>query len=82
MTAVVREVFRSSKVGTIIGCRVLDGTLRSDIPVKVIRDGEVITHTRIAFFRAGTVVHALCAVKLDGFDDIQVDDVIETEEDQ
>lgn len=40
----VRQVFRISKVGTVAGCYVLEGTVKRGAMVRVIRDGVVI-HT-------------------------------------
>jgi translation initiation factor IF-2 len=40
----VRQVFRISKIGTVAGCYVLDGTVRRNAQVRVLRDNVVI-HT-------------------------------------
>jgi translation initiation factor IF-2 len=40
--AEVRQVFKSSKVGQIAGCYVLDGTIRRGIQVRVVRGGKEI----------------------------------------
>ena len=40
--AEVREVFRSSKFGTVAGCLVVDGYVRRNNPIRVLRDNVVI----------------------------------------
>jgi translation initiation factor IF-2 len=40
--AQVRDVFRSSKIGAIAGCMVLEGTVRRNLPIRVLRDNVVV----------------------------------------
>jgi translation initiation factor IF-2 len=40
--AQVRDVFRSSKYGTIAGCMVLDGVIKRNNPIRVLRDNVVV----------------------------------------
>jgi len=40
----VRQVFKISKIGTVVGCMVLDGVVKRAAQVRVMRDGQVI-HT-------------------------------------
>ncbi len=40
--AEVRDVFRSSKFGTVAGCLVVDGYVRRNNPIRVLRDNVVI----------------------------------------
>lgn len=41
-TAEVKQVFKSSQLGSIAGCLMTDGTIKRDYHAKIIRDGEVI----------------------------------------
>ncbi|MGB3620323.1 translation initiation factor IF-2 [Ketobacter sp. MCCC 1A13808] len=41
-TAEVRDVFRSSKFGAVAGCKVIEGTLYRNKPIRVLRDDVVI----------------------------------------
>ena len=41
-TAEVRQTFRASRIGTIAGSYVTDGTIRRGAPVRIVRDGRVI----------------------------------------
>ena len=49
--AEVREVFRASRVGAIAGCRVVDGEVRRNLPVRVLRDSIVIFEGQIDSLR-------------------------------
>ena len=40
--AEIRQIFRSSKVGNIAGCMVLDGIMRRNAKARLIRDGNVV----------------------------------------
>ena len=40
--ALVQEVFRSSKLGSIAGCKVEDGAVKRNLPIRVLRDNIVI----------------------------------------
>lgn len=40
--AQVREVFRSSKIGAIAGCMVLEGNIKRNNPIRVLRDNVVV----------------------------------------
>ena len=41
-TAEVRDVFRSSKFGAVAGCMVIEGTVKRNKPIRVLRDSTVI----------------------------------------
>jgi translation initiation factor IF-2 len=41
-TAQVRDVFRSSKFGAIAGCMIIEGTVKRNKPIRVLRDNTVI----------------------------------------
>ena len=40
--AEVRDVFRSSKFGAIAGCMVVEGVVKRNLPIRVLRDDVVI----------------------------------------
>ena len=81
--AIIRETFKVSKVGTIGGFMVTSGKVTRDSKVRVIRDGVVIYDGALASLK-----HYKDDVKevtngregglmIDGYNDIQMDDVIE-----
>ena len=82
--AQIREIFRSSKFGTIAGCMVIDGSIRRNNKARLIRDGVVVTETSIASLRRErddvTEVREgfECGMTLSNYSDIKIDDVIET----
>jgi translation initiation factor IF-2 len=84
-TAQVREVFKSSKFGTIAGCLVQSGDIKRNGKARVIRDGAVVAESvNIAGLRRfkDDVTEVRegfeCGINLGNFQDIKVDDVIET----
>jgi len=84
-TAEVREVFRSSKFGNIAGCLVRSGEIRRNSKARLIRDGAVVADNLTVeslkrFKDDATEVREgyECGIGLGSFNDIKVDDVIET----
>ena len=85
ITAIVeiREVFRISKVGNIAGCKVLEGKIRRDSKVRLLRDGIQVFEGNLASLKrfkddvkevdAGYE----CGLSLQGYDDIKVGDILE-----
>ncbi len=86
--AVVRETFRISRVGTIAGCYVTQGTIERSAKVRIIRSGVVVypppersvgLESLKRFKEDSREVREgfECGLKIAGYDDIKVDDVIE-----
>ncbi|MCS6989190.1 MAG: translation initiation factor IF-2 [Chloroherpetonaceae bacterium] len=79
----IREVFRISKVGNIAGCMVLEGTLRRDSKVRLLRDGIQIYDGELASLKRfkddvkEVEAGYECGLSLQGYDDIKVGDMIE-----
>jgi translation initiation factor IF-2 len=82
--AEVRDVFRISKVGAVAGCYVTDGVVERNAQIRVTRGGIVIEKDRrleqlkrfkddAKEVRSGNE----CGMKIDGYDDIKVGDVLE-----
>ncbi|WP_028846474.1 translation initiation factor IF-2 [Thermocrispum agreste] len=85
--AEVREVFKSSKVGTIAGCLVTSGLIRRNAKARLLRDNVVVADDlQIASLRrfkddATEVREGFeCGLTLGKFSDIKVGDVVETYE--
>ncbi|QCI86534.1 translation initiation factor IF-2 [Vagococcus zengguangii] len=80
---VVRETYKVSKVGTIAGCYVLEGSIQRDSGVRVIRDGIVIFEGELASLKrfkddAKEVKMGFeCGAMVENYNDLRVDDVIE-----
>ncbi|HKR50659.1 MAG TPA: translation initiation factor IF-2, partial [Pseudonocardiaceae bacterium] len=85
--AEVREVFRSSKVGTIAGCMVTSGEIRRNAKARLLRDNVVVredfTVSSLRRFKddAASVREGFeCGLTLSSFHDLRVGDEIETYE--
>ncbi|HEY1575065.1 MAG TPA: translation initiation factor IF-2 [Pseudonocardiaceae bacterium] len=84
--AEVRELFRSSRVGTIAGCMVLSGEIRRNAKARILRDGVVVsenqTITSLRRFKddATEVREGFeCGLTV-SFNNLKLQDVIETYE--
>jgi translation initiation factor IF-2 len=81
--AEVRDVFRSSKFGAIAGCMVVDGVIKRNNPIRVLRDNVVIYEGALESLRrfkedvpevkAGTE----CGIGVKNYNDVQPGDQIE-----
>ena len=81
--AEVRDVFRSTKFGTVAGCIVADGYVRRNNPIRVLRNNVVIFQGELESLRrfkddvnevrAGTE----CGIAVQNYNDVQVGDQIE-----
>ncbi len=84
--AEVRTVFKISKVGTILGCMVTDGYIKRANPIRLIRDGIVVYAGKLSSLKrfkddASEVKSGFdCGMGIEGFNDMQVGDVIESYE--
>jgi translation initiation factor IF-2 len=82
-TAQVREVFRSSKFGVVAGCLVMEGTVKRNNPIRVLRESVVIFEGALESLRrfkdeanevrAGTE----CGIGVKNYQDVRVGDQIE-----
>ncbi|HEY0573916.1 MAG TPA: translation initiation factor IF-2 [Pseudonocardia sp.] len=83
--AEVREVFRSSRVGTIAGCMVLSGEIRRNARARLLRDNVVVVENQpvssLRRFKDDAVEVREgfeCGLTLGSFNDLKVGDIIET----
>lgn len=82
-TAKVLSVFRSSKFGTVAGCLVIEGMVKSGNPIRVLRDNVVVHQGDLSSLRrfkddvtevrSGTE----CGIGLKNFNDVHEGDAIE-----
>ena len=81
--AVVRQVFKISKVGAVAGCFVTQGTIERSSKARLIREGREIYKGSIdALKRFKDDVKEVregfeCGIKITNYDDLKTDDVIE-----
>ena len=86
--AEVRQIYKVSRVGTIAGCMVTDGSIKRDCKVRLIREGVVVYEGKLGSLRrfendVKEVTSGFeCGMTIENFNDIKVDDIIEAFEDQ
>jgi translation initiation factor IF-2 len=81
--AEVKDTFRIPKVGTIAGCQVVDGSIKRDSDVRLLRDNVVVFKGKIGSLRrfkddAREVTNGMeCGIGIANYGDIKSGDVIE-----
>ena len=81
--AEIRKLFKVSKVGTIAGCMVTDGYIKSNSLVRILRDGVVVFTGKLASLqREKDQVKEVkagyeCGMLVENFNDIKENDIIE-----
>ncbi len=81
--AQVREVFRSSKTGAVAGCMVIEGNVKRNYPIRVLRDNVVIFEGSLESLRrfkddVAEVRHGMeCGIAVRNYNDIKTGDQIE-----
>ena len=79
----VRDVFKAPKIGSIAGCMVLEGIVKRNLPVRVLRDNIVIFEGAIDSLRrfkddVQEVKNGIeCGIGIKNYNDIKVGDQIE-----
>lgn len=79
----IRETFKISKVGTIAGCYVLDGTITRNTKIRLIRDGVVVYTGELASLKrfkddVKEVKKGFeCGLNIKNYNDIREGDIIE-----
>lgn len=84
--AEVRDVFRSSKFGSIAGCMVVEGQIKRNLPIRVLRNDVVIYEGALESLRrfkedASSVRSGMeCGIGVKNYNDVKVGDKIEVYE--
>ncbi|UCE90491.1 MAG: translation initiation factor IF-2, partial [Pseudomonadota bacterium] len=84
--AEVRDVFRSPKLGAIAGCMVVDGTVKRNNPIRVLRDNVVIYEGELESLRRfkddveEVRMGTECGIAVKNYTDVKVGDQIEVYE--
>ncbi|MBL8768296.1 MAG: translation initiation factor IF-2 [Planctomycetes bacterium] len=79
----IKEVFKVSKLGNIAGCIVRDGIVRRNAQIRLTREGRVIYTGKLESLKrfkedVREVKEGLeCGLRVEGYDDIKVGDVVE-----
>ena len=89
---VIRETYKISRIGTIAGCYVTDGSINRNSFIRLIRDGIVVYPTKEGVTGEISTLKRFkddvkevkkgmeCGITIKNFNDIKVDDVIEVYE--
>ena len=81
--AEVRDVFRSPKMGAVAGCYVIEGVVKRNRPIRVLRDNVVVFEGELESLRrfkddAGEVKAGLeCGIAVKNYNDVKAGDQIE-----
>jgi translation initiation factor IF-2 len=81
--AEVRDVFRSSKFGAVAGCMVVDGVVKRNNPIRVLRDNVVIYQGALESLRrfkddlSEVKAGMECGIAVKNYNDVRVGDHIE-----
>jgi translation initiation factor IF-2 len=84
--AEVRDVFRSTKFGSIAGCMVVEGTIKRNLPIRVLRNEVVIYEGALESLRrfkedAQSVRAGMeCGIGVKNYNDVKSGDMIEVYE--
>ena len=82
-SATIRQIFKFSKVGNIAGVYVIDGIVKNNANVRVIRDGKILIDTKISSIQRGKdqakeVKKGFeCGITLEKYDDFKEGDTFE-----
>jgi translation initiation factor IF-2 len=85
-TVEIREIFKASKVGTIAGSMVTDGSVRRGATVRLVRDGTIVYDGRIGSLRRfkedvrEVTTGMECGIVLESFADVKEGDLLEVYE--
>jgi translation initiation factor IF-2 len=81
--AEVRNIFRIPKVGTVAGCQVIDGIIKRDSEVRLLRDNVVVFKGKVGSLKrfkddAAEVRNGMeCGITIANYGDVKLGDVIE-----
>jgi len=82
----IRDTFKITKVGTIAGCMVLDGTITRNSKIRIVRDGVVVYTGELASLKrykddVKEVARGYeCGLNIQNFNNIEVGDIVEAYE--
>ena len=79
----IREVYKISRIGKVAGCYVLDGKVKRNTSIRLLRDGVVVFTGSLSSLKrfkedAKEVVSGYeCGLTIENYNDIKVGDIIE-----
>lgn len=79
----IKKVFKVSKVGNVAGCIVVDGKVKRDSSIRILRNGVVVYEGKLATLKRykddakEVVAGQECGLGIENFNDIKEDDIVE-----
>ena len=79
----IKKVFKVSKVGNVAGCVVVDGKVRNDANIRLLRNGIVMYEGKLASLKRfkddakEVVTGQECGLGIENFNDIKEGDIVE-----
>lgn len=79
----IKKVFKVAKVGNVAGCVVVDGKVRRDSNIRILRDGVVLYEGKLASLKRfkddakEVVAGQECGLGIENFNDIKEGDIVE-----
>ncbi|MFR4479964.1 MAG: EF-Tu/IF-2/RF-3 family GTPase, partial [Fusobacterium sp.] len=79
----IKKVFKVSKVGNIAGCVVVDGKVKNDSNIRILRDGIVMYEGKLSSLKRykddakEVVAGQECGLGVENFNDIKEGDIVE-----
>ncbi|MDP0494056.1 MAG: translation initiation factor IF-2, partial [Fusobacterium sp. JB021] len=79
----IKQIFKVTKVGNVAGCVVVDGKVRRESNVRILRNGTIVYEGKLASLKRfkddvkEVVAGQECGLGIENFNDIKVDDIVE-----
>ena len=79
----IKKVFKVAKVGNVAGCVVVDGKVKRDSNIRIVRDGVVVYEGKLASLKRfkddakEVVAGQECGLGIENFNDIKEGDIVE-----
>lgn len=79
----IKKVFKVSKVGNVAGCVVVDGKVRNDSNIRILRDGVIVYEGKLSTLKRykddakEVVAGQECGLGIQNFNDIKEGDIVE-----
>ncbi len=79
----IKHIFKVTKVGNVAGCVVIDGKVRRDSNIRIVRNGTIVYEGKLASLKRfkddakEVVAGQECGLGIENFNDIKPDDIVE-----
>lgn len=79
----IKQIFKVTKVGNVAGCVVVDGKVKKESNIRILRNGTIVYEGKLASLKRfkddvkEVVAGQECGLGIENFNDIKVDDIVE-----